>query len=589
MAIVKMQEAGLTPSGLTTAQGSASARKANTELTLPDGTKVAGNALDPEMLAARKTFEKEALLQNKASGAMDGPIRNRGEQEWDTFLVSFSREEMARMDPQQMQDYANTVIETMASGASNNRAGQKMYFKQEMHMDTNNAHVYFGIHRHAIEMTAAKPTISPTIDLKDKSEAAAAAEAVNQALAEKGFAKLDNWINWNGVSLYGDLRTPDSAKEAAASQLEKLGVEELPPSLKTGTPDHTRASAEQVLERIRARDTDMVALEQAEKIKAKELADLNAAAEKVAAEVAAINAAKLAVQDKLDALALRDTATAERDAAVQARDEALTVRDSALAERDTAVAERDSAVQSKGEAEAQRDAALAESEAKGHEVVRLAEELRERGLLIEGMTNDHAAEVEELQGKISERDAELKTTREMLLEASRSVATESAKNEALTAELRAMEEAKAAAEAETRRIVAEMTAEREQFKKILEQQGALMARSEAQLKDADEQMRALRDELRTQREEQSRALVEARRDANEQAREIQRLREELAEVKAAKPEQAAPSADEPAPPAGSTAGGRALKGDIEKLERLREQGKQAGKESGPKNDDDLNK
>lgn len=613
--LVKMTREGLSSKDLATAHDGPSPGAGNILLKTPDGRETQGPAKADEIRLEIKRWEKDSLLSMKEAGLLKSGLRrtadkNEGKQEeWDTYTLSFSREESNRMTHEEMQRYAETVVSTMASGPAagpdkygKEYQGVRMSYMQEMHDDTNNVHFAFGIHRHAVDFKAQldaqgymkldgtgrciidpETTASPTIRMQDKSRLSKTAQSVNDALQAAGFDPLDD-TRWpdekypnKTVSIHQDMKGPSNEfRDAAADKLIESGMDEstLPPQLKTGTPDHSKQSTDELVNTLRSRDTDLKALDEAVKIKSLALAATLAEADKLTNEVAAINAARVAVQDKLDAMALRDAALAEKEAAEAAAREALAAKEAAEAAKAEAEAAAAAAREAQAAAEQSRDAAIEESAAKGAQIVRLTEELDEQGNLIEGLRNDYTTQTEELEGVRAE-----------LLETDQKAAAETARADGLATELAdtkqtlsdALERAQAdkrEADDRIKALLDEMRQSREQYQAHLE---AIKTAATAELRDA----------VREVREEMGRELVEARREANEQANQIAALREELEAIKQA------PAQDAPAPdaPAGGTAGGRALKSDIEKLEQkrnenMRDLGRKAG-EGGPKKDDDL--
>lgn len=670
--LVKMSREGLSTGDLDQAHNGPSPGAGNIVLKTPDGEQVAGPALEESLRGAMQRWEKQALLAMKDKGVVKSEIKDTTNrygpaQEWDTYTLSFSREESNRMSHEEMQRYAEIVVSTMASGSAagpdkNGRVyeGTRMSYMQEMHTDTNNIHFAFGIHRHAVDfkpqldangfmlrdasgrcMIDPATTVSPAIKMSDESRLTKTADSVNAQLMAAGFDKLIDLKvveNNRSSSIYQDRSGPSNEdRDAAANKLKDAGVAEdqLPPSLQTGTPDHKKPNADDLANTLRSRDTDLKALDEAVRIKSMALAETMAQAEKLTGEVAAINAARVAVQDRIDAISLRDAAVSDRDAAFGERDAAVVAK----TEAETVAL---TALEAQAVAESARDKAIEESIAKGEQLAGVQQELVDTKGELDGLRTDYDAQSEELaqvQSVAAEQTiradglaTELSSTQEQLAAATTELgglktelAGEQGRSAALSTELQQVKGQ--LTEATTQRDLAvstvaelrdELKAERELFKEQLvavtaqrDQANSTVTELRDELKTERQQMtqdrqqfsdmlREIREQMKSERDEASQRASQSREEINQLRGELSEVRERLTSELASKAAPEAPVSDAPeaseaetpesgAPEAPRTTSGQQLRGDIEKLERARGLARKAGQQSDPTKDNDPNK
>lgn len=513
MSVIKLLGAGLTSAEIEDAEDSPSGYD-DVVLAQPGGDSVMGAFHSPAVVTARREWEKESLLERKRRGEIDSPIRASGTgAEWDKFVVSFSDSDMTNLTEEQRAEYARIVIQTLAAGETNGRSGSKMYYVHQVHDDTRHQHFHFSVHRFAVDMSGSKPYVHPTIDFAKASNMTGAAEKIKHALEAAGFKSFDNFYGPGNTSIYSDTRVSDDAKEAAVKRLEEAGVVEIPRALQTGAPTQPQVAPDELYQRLRARDENREALQRAEQVKIAEMTALEQQLKRVAEEVAAINAAKVAHQDKLDALNLRDAAVAaqqkaEADAAAAAEAQAVAEAKQAAAE-----AERADAVAAQQDAEAskQETEAALEAEQEAHTQTKLSlaaaeQTIQERDAELKQRSEEYDSLAEEL-------DAERTTT-----------ATQIEQIDALQVQLNAAQQQ--AAEAE-KLLQHERGAREAEAKAAQDALTALRREREADAKRADERI-AKADERIAKLEDRSVELAEKNASL---AEKNTALAEKIAELK----------------------------------------------------------
>lgn len=474
MAVIKHLMAGLTSAEIEDAEDTASGRD-DVVLFQPDGERVMGPFHSEAVTRARRSWEKESLLEKKKRGELNTQIRASGlGAEWDKFVVSFSDSDMTNLTDEQRAEYARIVIETLAAGDSNGFSGTKLYYVHEVHKDTRHEHFHFSIHRFAVDMSGPKPYVHTTIDFGKNSNLTGAADKAKEALQAAGFKSFDNFYNPNNTSIYSDMRVPDDAKESAAKRLEAAGVVEIPRALQTGAPVQLQVAPDELYQRLRARDENREALQRAEQVKIAEMTELEQQLKRVAEEVAAINAAKVAHQDKLDALNLRDAAVAAQKKAEQDAAAAAEAQADAEAKQASAEAQRADAVaaQQAAEASKQQTEAALEAEQEAHTQTKLSLAAAEQ--MIEERDAELKQRSEEYDSLAEELDAERTTT-----------ATQIEQIDALQAQLAAAQQQ--AAEAE-KQLQHERGAREAEAKAAQDALSALRREREADAKRADERI-----------------------------------------------------------------------------------------------------
>lgn len=237
MPIMKMIKTGLSAAEMRKTVGSSSPLKYGGTFIDHHGTETELSGAEADLMKHINELagpcEKATLFVLKESG-YDANIRHSPKEkdglpaeEWDHFILSFTKEETAALSPEDQDKIRRAVIDRLTVPVNmppKIAPGRRAVFITHGHDDTGNWHLHVVVHRHVVNhenRTASKAWI-----LSKPSEGNLQYQELNQALQTQCGIKIRDFVSEvdnTFVSAFKDTKYPEAVKSEVTRMIEEGG------------------------------------------------------------------------------------------------------------------------------------------------------------------------------------------------------------------------------------------------------------------------------------------------------------------------------------------------------------------------------
>lgn len=237
MPIMKMIKTGLSAAEMRKLVGSSSPLKYGGTFIDHHGTETELSGAEADLMKHINELagpcEKATLFVLKESG-YDANIRHSPKEkdglpaeEWDHFILSFTKEETAALSPEDQDKIRRAVIDRLTVPVNmppKIAPGHRAVFITHGHDDTGNWHLHVVVHRHVVNHAAR--TASKAWILAKPSEASLQYQELNDALQTQCGIKIRDFVSEvdnTYVSAFKDKNYPEEVKSEVTRMVEESG------------------------------------------------------------------------------------------------------------------------------------------------------------------------------------------------------------------------------------------------------------------------------------------------------------------------------------------------------------------------------